>query len=132
MAEDFEWDWNQEAKSGDFLKVELDKPYTLSFENGKVIKSDKFKDDKGNPKTQIELKLASLNGQPSKLVWRTGSWTVIGEIKKFVTDAKSKVVDSERFKKARFFLKAQKKGANTEYLFSVSEDPLAPKEVPFA
>ncbi len=132
MEEDFEWDWNQQAKKGDSLKVELDKPYTLSFESAEIRKSTVYTDKNGKPKIQAVFKLTTLNGTPSKLSWTTGSWTVMGELKRFVKDPKSKVVDSERFKKAKFFLLAEKAGANTKYTFKVSEDPLAPKEVPFA
>ena len=106
--EEIKWD-EVDVDDGKYFRPEKDKPYNLTIADARVVKNVKFKDRNGNPKIQVRLKLATINGEKTSLEWDTGSWSVIREIKKCVLN--------KTLERSVFLLKKKDDGNKTTYVF---------------
>lgn len=113
--------WDEvDVDDGKYFRPGKDQPYNLTIADAGVVKNAKFKDKDGNPKIQVRLKLATINGEKTALEWRTGSWSVIREIKKCVLD--------KTLKRSVFLLKMKNDGNKTIYVFEKTGEVKAPSK----
>lgn len=106
------------AKGGNFLKLEVDKPYKVVISKAELIESDKFKDKEGKPKKQMELTIEKLNNEPCGKKWQTGSWSVMKEIRKAMKDGS--------LARSVFLVKKKQEGDKKSYVFEKLEELQAP------
>jgi len=105
-------------QGGNFLKLEVDKPYKIIISKAELVESDKFKDKFGKPKKNMELTVEKLNGEPCGKKWQTGSWSVMKEVRKAMKDGS--------LARSVFLVKKKQDGDKKSYVFEKLEEIAAP------
>ena len=96
--------------ASEYFKPELNTPYRLVFASAKPAPpDDRFKDRDGKPKVRMVITLKTLNGQPSNLIWTTGAFAVMREVR---TAQKAGNLD-----RIEFLLKKKEEDGRTRYVF---------------
>jgi hypothetical protein len=107
---------------GTYLKLERDKAKILLLVNWKVQKINKFKDDKGNPKEQMEFSadVLSEDGQPCNKIFATTSFSALQGLKE---------VFSKYFPDTTtpHLIRIKKIGEGKSTVYDVEEQPLQKK-----
>lgn len=97
-ANDLTWD---DVNTGSYVKLEKDKAKILLLVNWKLQKIERFKDDKGNVKQQIEFSadVLSEDGKPCQKVFTTTSVNALAGLKEVFAYKDSKKAVMIRIKK---------------------------------
>ena len=109
LEEAVPWDQLETQRPGNFFKPEKDKAYTITISEAKVVLNKKFMDKNGKPKKKVVVKLATLDGKKTELVWETGSWSVINALKECVQNGS--------LARSTFLLKKKVENEKTTYVF---------------
>lgn len=64
-----------------YFKPETGVQYRIIIASAILKKDARYKDRNGDPKLKARLELASVNGKDVKLIWDTGSWTIMNAVK---------------------------------------------------
>jgi len=112
-------EFDKEMDSGSkYLSFDAGKGYRITISAADPKKSDKFLDKDGQPKQQMNIVVATVNGQPCGKLWITASWTVMREVRQAVKDG--------TLTHSVFFLKKKIEGDKKSYVFEKIEQLNAP------
>jgi len=112
--ENIEMKWEEIQAESKYLKLEAGKPYEIMIKSAKPFRDKKYKDNDGKPKIRVEVILAKLDGKECDLIWTTGSYTVMDELKKCVAD--------QSLTRSVFFLKVKNENGKTRYVFEKQKE----------
>lgn len=102
------WDAIDAPKESRYWQPELGKSYRIRFLKVDEPKPRAFKEG-DKEKLRVLCHLRAINGEPSDLIWETGSYSVMRELKKHVL--------AGSILRTEFLIKKEKKGDKTSYIF---------------